>query len=550
MRVLPAVVLLALAQAAWAGPAASGLPVPSDGYGLLGVDRADIDPPGEVGVRLELGYLRHPLQLSVGGQVRDLVANSVPLRLGVHIGVVRRLEVGLWIPVSLETYTQPGAASMSGAGASTRYDVASGDLRLFLKVAALTGRTVGLSVVAGAMLLTGDQHSFRSDGEWGGEARLVLDVTHRWFGLIANAGTRVHDTFTVRAQPGERSFEIGPELLWGLGLTAALHPKVSFAVEAVGSESLPKAADEARTAAVLGSFRVRPAPGVDVYFGGGRSVAPGAARTDDFRLTVGVSWHPLGGRAGPVGDRDGDGIPDDRDACPDEPEDHDGFQDQDGCPDPDNDGDGVPDVRDRCPNEPEDHDGFADDDGCPDLDNDGDGVPDASDKCPNTPEPTDGFQDGDGCPDQDIDGDGIPNDRDACPYQPETKNGFNDEDGCPDVAPEAKIAEAAAALPKLVTFANNSARLDAAGMKTVEALATFLRDRPELRRVRLEGHADKREHSRHELAKNRARAVHDALVKRGIETGRITVVGYASERPVGEAAANRRVEWVIVDQPK
>jgi hypothetical protein len=66
------------------------------------------------------------------------------------------------------------------------------------------------------------------------------------------------------------------------------------------------------------------------------------------------------------GDRDGDGIADSRDRCPDDPEDRDGFQDEDGCPDPDNDRDGIPDVRDKCPNEPETYNGFQDDDGCPD----------------------------------------------------------------------------------------------------------------------------------------------------------------------------------------
>ena len=66
------------------------------------------------------------------------------------------------------------------------------------------------------------------------------------------------------------------------------------------------------------------------------------------------------------GDRDGDGITDDVDKCPDEPEDKDGFQDEDGCPDLDNDADGIPDKDDKCPNEPEDKDGFQDEDGCPD----------------------------------------------------------------------------------------------------------------------------------------------------------------------------------------
>jgi outer membrane protein OmpA-like peptidoglycan-associated protein len=65
-------------------------------------------------------------------------------------------------------------------------------------------------------------------------------------------------------------------------------------------------------------------------------------------------------------DRDMDGIPDHLDACPDEPEDFDGFQDEDGCPDPDNDGDGIPDVVDACPNEPETINGIEDEDGCPD----------------------------------------------------------------------------------------------------------------------------------------------------------------------------------------
>jgi len=65
-------------------------------------------------------------------------------------------------------------------------------------------------------------------------------------------------------------------------------------------------------------------------------------------------------------DRDGDGIMDDRDKCPDDPEDRDGFQDSDGCPDPDNDRDGIPDYRDRCPNEPESFNRFLDEDGCPD----------------------------------------------------------------------------------------------------------------------------------------------------------------------------------------
>ena len=66
------------------------------------------------------------------------------------------------------------------------------------------------------------------------------------------------------------------------------------------------------------------------------------------------------------GDRDGDGVPDGSDKCVDEPEDKDGFESLDGCPDPDNDNDGVLDAQDRCPFEKENLNGYADADGCPD----------------------------------------------------------------------------------------------------------------------------------------------------------------------------------------
>ncbi|HQY62222.1 MAG: thrombospondin type 3 repeat-containing protein [Myxococcales bacterium] len=95
-------------------------------------------------------------------------------------------------------------------------------------------------------------------------------------------------------------------------------------------------------------------------------------------------------------DADEDGTPDSADRCPDAPEDRDGFQDEDGCPDPDNDQDGIPDVDDMCPNEPEDRDGWLDADGCPDPDNDKDGVPDIEDHCPIEPGPRGNR----GCPSQ------------------------------------------------------------------------------------------------------------------------------------------------------
>lgn len=71
-----------------------------------------------------------------------------------------------------------------------------------------------------------------------------------------------------------------------------------------------------------------------------------------------------------INDRDGDGVPDESDVCPDVP----GLKALDGCPD--GDGDGVADKDDKCPTVF----GFKEFDGC--KDSDGDGYPDNIDECP------------------------------------------------------------------------------------------------------------------------------------------------------------------------
>jgi hypothetical protein len=133
------------------------------------------------------------------------------------------------------------------------------------------------------------------------------------------------------------------------------------------------------------------------------------------------------GKAGDGGDddRDGDGIPNDRDDCPGQP----GPASNDGCPlggDDDRDNDGVPNDEDECPNTP----GPPSNDGCP-LDTDGDGVLDTDDACPTVPGPPEN----DGCPfGLDTDGDGIPDADDACPTVP----GPASNDGCPFGGPSGK----------------------------------------------------------------------------------------------------------------
>ncbi|MCB9663934.1 MAG: OmpA family protein [Alphaproteobacteria bacterium] len=64
----------------------------------------------------------------------------------------------------------------------------------------------------------------------------------------------------------------------------------------------------------------------------------------------------------PDDDNDADGVDDLTDACPDHP----GTIDNRGCPAVDRDGDGVGDAQDQCPDAAEVHNGYLDQDGCPD----------------------------------------------------------------------------------------------------------------------------------------------------------------------------------------
>jgi len=117
----------------------------------------------------------------------------------------------------------------------------------------------------------------------------------------------------------------------------------------------------------------------------------GATQTDkERRLAMREKWRSEHGE-----DSDGDGIPDDIDACPMEK----GTKDNDGCPKlADRDGDGIPDIYDKCPDQPEDKDGIDDGDGCPETDADGDGIPDTEDACPKQPGPRNADPKKNGCP--------------------------------------------------------------------------------------------------------------------------------------------------------
>ncbi|MGD8863879.1 MAG: OmpA family protein, partial [Myxococcales bacterium] len=265
--------------------------------------------------------------------------------------------------------------------------------------------------------------------------------------------------------------------------------------------------------------------------------------TPDYRLLLSAAYR---GGSPDARDADGDGLDDDRDGCPAQPEDVDGFQDDDGCPDPDNDGDGVADAHDACPLAAEDIDRFEDGDGCPDADNDGDGIVDAVDACPLSPEDRDGYGDADGCPEADNDGDGIVDERDRCPLDPEDPDGELDEDGCPDV-------KAAVRVDVVVFFARDQDTLSPEAKVQLDRVAHSLIAMPDALHVWINGHADDTGRAEHnqQLGMRRAEAVRQYLLERGVPAERMTAQSYGDTKNVfagdsdEDRLANRHVDFRV-----
>lgn len=222
-------------------------------------------------------------------------------------------------------------------------------------------------------------------------------------------------------------------------------------------------------------------------------------------------------------------------------------------PPKDRDGDGIVDLEDMCPDDPEDFDEFKDEDGCPDPDNDNDSIEDTSDKCPNDPEDFDEFEDEDGCPDPDNDQDTFLDPDDQCPNEPETVNGNKDYDGCPDEG-LIQLVNDRIVLEERVLFDLNRARVKHAAKPILKAIETLQEQHPEWISLRVEGHADAQgdPEFNQKLSERRAANVRDELVKLGIPAGMIDAVGYGSTRPRDKRMdedgyrRNRRVEFVVL----
>jgi len=581
-----------------------------DSRGFITVNASQVLGHGELSFGLVTNWGYRVLQFKEGDsayEVTNVITPTLIAAFGLKLGPVE-LEPGVSLPFQVMSGDRdPDEVGTPGMNNGDRFSFDGqglGDMGLHLKWRLLStskAPRIGVAIIGSVYLPTASE-----DDRWLGEGEVtpqVMGVVDKEFG--ADSQLRIALTGGIRVRSSDRVF---------MDNTAPPNPPTGDMVEAKSTVPLgaaiaygiiPQKFDviaEAFMEAPLGGQNYMPGEaiaGLKLYlarnsflsFGGGVGFIPDKAASPDARAFLAIVFEPN------LGDRDGDGLKDDVDKCPDQAEDKDGFEDEDGCPEEDNDHDGILDGKDDCPDQPEDKDGFEDEDGCPEgnqNDRDNDGILDNVDKCPDDAEDKDGFQDEDGCPDPDNDQDGILDVDDLCPNQPEDKDGFEDADGCPDPDNDNdRILDKDDACPRrdgetakqtaetyngvddtdgcpdrgrvVVTdtkieildkiyFEYDSDVIQKRSFGILDAISATMQGNPDIKLVEIQGHTDERGSDSYnlDLSDRRAASVRRYLTEHGVDGERMQSQGYGETQPISQGhneaawAKNRRVEFLIL----
>jgi outer membrane protein OmpA-like peptidoglycan-associated protein len=487
-------------------------------WNYFSTDGAKVGPNGQLVTAVHIHYASNPLVRRNGaGNIEEIVVSDLTTAEFLAAwALTRRLAVEFALP--LAHATTPSSLDVDdGSG--------TGDLRISPKLILLGAkRASGLGIAIKAPMsfpTAGDEHEF-SSRQFSVAPTLIAEYSARFWRMAANLGYRWLPT-RPETLP---ALAVGDGVRWSGALGFRPYPReFELAVEFFGTNytDVAQTGTGPQPVEMMAGFKVFGAHGLTFSLGVGGGLVKDFS-SPELRISGGLSWSmrsaASGGTYRSLGDQDGDGVKDDADACPDVREDLDGFQDADGCPDADNDGDGVLDRTDQCPSHAEDLDGFKDRDGCPDPDNDNDGVAD---------------------------------DVDRCPMHPENRNGLSDEDGCPD---DDKVIVEHGRIRHLqkIYFDTGKSSIQLQSYPILDRIASAIIQRPQLKRIRVEGHTDAfgPDKMNQKLAEARAEAVRQYLVHSGVEEERVEFRGHGETRLIGDgrspvsARLSRRVEFVIL----
>lgn len=450
------------------------------------------------------------------------------------VEIANRLGVQVSFPLIINQTTNQTNVPDAGANdVVSALHVAPMDLRLDARLIAFRNETRSFKAgISGSLWVpTGNALSWGGDNAAHGALGVALEYDPGKFFLVANTG--IH----FRPPAGVNDFVVGSEWTWGGGAFLPLRDNtVRLGVEVFGSTSIAAGATKANTPLEwMAEGRMTLDQKKQVYTGlaGGTRITPGYA--PDMRLLILIGgWF---------------GIKDTDPGSPGKRFKAERYSDHGA----DSDKDGIPDDMDLCPNDPEDHKPPNPDDGCPALpDRDGDGIPDVSDKCPDQPEDFDKIDDQDGCPEDDADKDGIPDAQDACPKEPGEASPEPAKNGCPQFIRRISGSSEIQIL-KQVEFQTASAKILPRSFPILDEVVRLLKVNVDIKHLDVEGHTDS--HGSHELneklSADRAKSCMDYLVAHGIDAGRLASQGFGPDKPIADNGTpegrqkNRRVEFHI-----
>jgi OmpA-OmpF porin, OOP family len=535
----------------------------SDWFALDSLDFRGVVRPA-IGIVGDYGYRPLVLYNSDGSVGSEIIRDQLIVHAGAALNLWERLRLAVDLPIAAWQDGTGGTLGGVTYPAATSGKLGDTRLAIDLRLLGTYGEPITLAIGGQVFLPTGDRGSYLSDGAVRVLPRLQIAGDAGPIAYALSGGYMYHAEGSSFAD-----YPLGGEVVGAAALgVRALDHALLVGVEATGSTVVT-------SSSAIGALRQTP---IEALLGIHGTVAPdwrlgvgaGPGLTRGFgeptlRVLATLEWFPAipkapvapaQGEAGAgPGDRDKDGVLDDKDACPDQPGIKTSDPETNGCPS-DRDKDGIIDAEDACPDEAGVPTKDPKTNGCPPPppDRDGDGIADADDACPDQAGVKTDDPKTNGCPpDPDRDKDGIANEDDACPDQPGPADNDPKKNGCP----KAFIQGTQIKILDQVKFATGSAAI-VHGKESEEVLSAVLQvltEHSEITALRVEGHTDNQGAAdfNKKLSEQRAASVVRWLVQHGIDASRLSSQGFGFERPIDSNDTpdgrknNRRVEFHIGD---
>ena len=534
---------------------------------------------------LVLDYAHDPLVLedSNGKLLGKIIEHQMFLHVNVAFSIINRIEINADMPFAL---LNSGDGTVSGGGFTganvfkSPNQAGVGDLRLGARFRLFGDYYDPFQIGLGGYvwLPTATDGDYIGSGVRGQPQLLVGGRADRFIYSVM-LGPELRQPRTVGGVKVSHQFDWGA----GVGLLLGTQRQFQIGIETTGGVTLTETSTRSTNAEALVGAKYRIINPVEIGAGVGPGFASGIG-TPDVRAVFNLFYTPEPPKG--VGDRDHDGIPDDKDACPDEPGPPNADPKKNGCPVKDRDHDGIPDDEDACPDEPGPPNADPKKNGCPiPKDADGDGIPDDKDACPTVPGKPNDDPKLNGCPIEDRDHDGVPDDQDACPDRPGVKTDDPKTNGCPpdsdgdgipddlDACPHEKgkfdpdptkngcpgkvrVTETEIVILEQVQFDTDKATIKPVSNALLDSVAEVVNEHPELTKIEIQGHTDSQGPKGHnqQLSQARADAVMKAMQTRKVDPKRMVAKGYGQDKPIDTndtpegRQKNRRVQFVVLEK--